>query len=182
MAEEGLPRLGRVERILGEDERARGRRRPGVDERQLHEIEVTILTGEIAARLVDGERDLRVSLDMTGKIAEDLRRGAQDVAVHLDARHRLLVEDESGEDVASAADPHDEHVGVRTQIVGDVRHVVAKIASGFAVSPSNAVMTVPAQVSIDIPSCRILRESSPGLVAEPPADRRTKACPGCRTR
>ena len=123
---EQVPRVGRVERVLGQGERARGGRGPRVDQRDLDEVVAVLLAGQVAARFVVDDVDLRLAVEVPREVAVDPVGQVDDVAVHLDAGDGVGVELERGQDVGAATDAHDEHVGIGADEVGEVLDLVAQ--------------------------------------------------------
>ena len=68
--QEDRPRLGGVDRVLAQHERARCGRRPGVDERDLDQVEAIAAPRDVAARLVVHEAHAGIAIEMAGEVAE----------------------------------------------------------------------------------------------------------------
>ena len=124
--EEGVPRLGRVQRVLAQREGAGRGRRPRVDERDLDEVVAVLRPRQVAARLVVDERDARIAVEVPREVAVNAVGDRQDVRVDLDPGDRALAELERREDVAAAADADHENGGVVERVVREVRDVVAE--------------------------------------------------------
>ena len=121
------PGLDRVERVFAEDERARGSRRPRIDQRDLDHVERLALAGEPATRLVVHEADARVAVEMAGEVAEPAVHGPDDVVVDLDRRHVRRAERQGRQHVAAAADANHGHPRSRPQVIPGVRDVVLQM-------------------------------------------------------
>ena len=103
MGEEGVPGVGGVKGVLGEDERAGGGGGPGVDQGDLDDVDLLGHAGDVGAGLVVDDLDAGEAIEVSGEVAEGDLHGADDRVVDLDAGDVLLVEDQGGEEVASAA-------------------------------------------------------------------------------
>jgi hypothetical protein len=85
--QEGPPRIHGVERILGEDEGAARRGRPGVDQRDLDDVGGVVQPRDVAPRLVVDEPDARIAIEMSGEVAEPLVDEFDDPLVDLHPNH-----------------------------------------------------------------------------------------------
>ncbi|HTY18304.1 MAG TPA: hypothetical protein VMH82_11305 [Myxococcota bacterium] len=132
--EEDLPRLGRVERVLREDEGAGGSRRPGVDERHLDQVDGLLEPRDVAPRLVVDEAHARVAVEVAGEVAEAPVQRVEQVGVDLDTQHRPLAEAERREHVATASHADHQHAGVRAEVMREVGHVVGEVVDGAEVA------------------------------------------------
>ena len=125
--EKALPCLDRVETILREREGAGSRRRPGIDEAHLDDIEGAWCARKPAARLVDLELHPIQCRDrcIVGKV---MLQDVDDDRIDLDARHVTQTEEALRQYVPTATDA--DH-GTRLQVrngIGEVGHVIAQEA------------------------------------------------------
>ena len=123
---EDLPSLNRIERVLGERVGACSRRRKGVYEGDLDDIESLLLARQVAASLVIDEGNARVALEMTCEITETVVHDTHDVAIDLHCEHALLAEKLGGQDVSSAAGADDGYAAAGAQVVHEVGKVPAQ--------------------------------------------------------
>ena len=123
--EKALPGLDRVKTILREREGAGARRRPGIDEAHLDDIEGARCARKPAARLVDFELHSIQCRDR-GVIGKATLQDVDDDRIDLDARHVTQAEEALRQDVPAATDAdHGTCLQVRNGI-GEVGHVIAQ--------------------------------------------------------
>ena len=105
-AQEHLPAVPRVQAVLGQRERAGARRRPGIDQRHLQDVETPGRPGQVRARFVVDERHAGMSGDPR-EVAIAAAQRADERLVDFDAGDPRVAGPDRGQDVASAADADD---------------------------------------------------------------------------
>ena len=124
-AKKALPGLDRVKTVLREREGAGARRRPGIDEAHLDDVEEARRARKPAACLVHFELHAIQCRDR-GVVGKAALQEIDDDRVDLDARHIPYAEEALRQDIPAAAHADD---GAGLQVrngIGEVAHVVAQ--------------------------------------------------------
>ena len=133
--QEDLPGVDRVEPVLAERERTGARRRPGVDQIHLDDVELFAAAREPAAGLVHHQRDAADLLHADKGAEQPV--GSQQVderRIDLDARDLRNPEQARGEDVPAAAHPDHRGAFQIRQIIGQIRDVALQEGSAREVA------------------------------------------------
>ena len=152
--EEVRPGFERVERILRQHERAARGRRPGVDQRDLDDVDRVAHARQVAARLVVDEADARVPIEMAGEVAEPAVDELEDARVDLDAGNPALAEHQRRQDVPAAAGADDNDLRGRADVVGDVGDVVLEVLNGGRIAVERRQLGAGIRIDVEVQFAR----------------------------
>ena len=152
--QEVRPGLERVERVLRQHERAARGCRPGVDQRDLDDVDRVAHPRQVAARLVVDEAHARIAIEVAGEVAEPAVDELEDARVDLDAGNGALAEHQRREDVSSAAGTDDDDAGGRAEVMSDVGDVVLEVLNGGGIAVERRQLGAGIRIDVEVQLAR----------------------------